>query len=92
MTLRVAAVGLLAGRIAGFEPSAEASSGQESRRVIFDGTGHDASILRRGLLPVAGTFAGPAVIEEETATTVLPPGWQGQVDHLGNLVLTPTAG
>ena len=40
---------------------------------------------------VSVAFTGPAVIEEETATTVLPPGWQGRVDDLGNLVLTPAS-
>jgi N-methylhydantoinase A len=91
VTLRVAALGLLPGQIAGFEPAAESSDQHETRPVIFNGETHDAAILRRGLLPVGAAFTGPAVIEEETATTVLPPGWQGRVDDLGNLVLTPAS-
>jgi N-methylhydantoinase A len=92
VALRVAALGLLPGRVAGFEPSAATGYEPETRRVIFDGVAQDATILRRGLLPVGASFAGPAVIDEETATTVVPPGWQGRVDQLGNLILTPAAG
>ena len=32
--------------------------------------------------------AGPAVIVEQTATTVVEPDWQAEVDSLGNLILT----
>ena len=35
-------------------------------------------------------ISGPAIVEEWTATTVVPPGWQVVVDRLGNLVLTNT--
>ena len=28
---------------------------------------------------------GPAIVEEFGATTVVPPGWQGALDDLGNL-------
>jgi hypothetical protein len=31
---------------------------------------------------------GPAVIEEETATTVVPPFTSARIDALGSLVLT----
>jgi N-methylhydantoinase A/oxoprolinase/acetone carboxylase beta subunit len=32
-------------------------------------------------------LAGPAIVEEFGATTVIPPGWRGTVDALGNLRL-----
>ena len=31
---------------------------------------------------------GPAIVEEWTSTTLLPPGWRAILDRLGNLVLT----
>jgi N-methylhydantoinase A/oxoprolinase/acetone carboxylase beta subunit len=37
-------------------------------------------------------LAGPHVIEEETATTVVPPGWTSRVDKLGNIIVTRKEG
>ena len=31
---------------------------------------------------------GPAIVDEQTATTVVPPGWTLRVDELGNLLVT----
>ncbi len=33
-------------------------------------------------------FAGPAIVTEYSATTVVPPGWRARVDAFENLVLT----
>jgi N-methylhydantoinase A len=41
--------------------------------------------------PAFGTghrFTGPAIIEEDNATTIVLPGWHGVVDAWGNLRLT----
>jgi N-methylhydantoinase A len=32
---------------------------------------------------------GPAIIDEWTTTTIVPPRWQASGDSLGNLILTP---
>jgi N-methylhydantoinase A len=32
-------------------------------------------------------IAGPAVVEQFDATTVIPPGWTGRVDGYRNLIL-----
>jgi N-methylhydantoinase A len=92
VNLRVVAVGSLPGRIAGFHPAT--SRGVEPRRrpVVFADVTHDAAIFQRDTLPLGFTFSGPAIVEEETATTTVPPGWQGRVDDLGNLILTRHAG
>lgn len=87
VNLRVAAIGLLAGRVQGFQPQEETELVRETRKVIFDGEPVDTLILRRDVLPIGATFEGPAVVEEQTATTVVPPNWAGHVDHLGNLIL-----
>ncbi|HEX9965987.1 MAG TPA: hydantoinase B/oxoprolinase family protein [Allosphingosinicella sp.] len=42
---------------------------------------------RAQLLPGA-VISGPALIVDPSATTVVEPGWQAQVDPLGNLILT----
>ena len=46
---------------------------------------------REALRPGNG-LAGPALLFQLDATTVIPPGWRGQVDHLGHLLLAQTEG
>ena len=38
-------------------------------------------------LPAGGRLAGPAVIEEGGATTVVPPGWRIAVLETGDLLM-----
>jgi 5-oxoprolinase (ATP-hydrolysing) len=42
----------------------------------------------RGSLPAGTRIAGPAIIVDPSATTVIEAGWQAEVDPLGNLILT----
>ncbi|MDX8507269.1 hydantoinase/oxoprolinase family protein [Mesorhizobium captivum] len=51
----------------------------------------EAAIYDRDQLPAGATIIGPAVIEELTATTVLPESWTAMVDQWRNLVLTRKA-
>ena len=57
------------------------------RDVVFDGEVHPTPVLRRSGL--RGELAGPAIVVEETATTVIPPrlpglgGRQRIPDHQG---------
>ncbi|MEV4222623.1 hydantoinase/oxoprolinase family protein [Nonomuraea sp. NPDC049725] len=55
------------------------------RDVIFDGEVHATPVLRRSGL--SGSFAGPAIVVEETATTVVPPGCLASVDDNGFLIV-----
>jgi N-methylhydantoinase A len=57
------------------------------RRAWFNGAMVEAILYERDRLDVGATVAGPAVIEQFDATTVIPPGWSGQVDGYGNLIL-----
>ena len=41
----------------------------------------------RARLGAGARIAGPAVVTEATGTTVIEPGWEGQVDGQGNLIL-----
>jgi 5-oxoprolinase (ATP-hydrolysing) len=49
--------------------------------------GEDQVIDRSPLAPGA-TVPGPALIIDPSATTVVEPGWQAEVDSLANLILT----
>jgi 5-oxoprolinase (ATP-hydrolysing) len=45
-------------------------------------------VLQRDQLAVGTLVSGPAIIIDETATTVVEPGWQAEVDAQANLILT----
>ena len=45
------------------------------------GAREDAHVIARSSLSEGDTFAGPAVVTEYSGTTVVPPGWRGEVRH-----------
>lgn len=58
------------------------------RQVYFVDTGFvETDIFDRSRLLAGNRLRGPAVIEEETSTTVLPPGWGLTVDRFGHLLM-----
>jgi len=58
------------------------------RTVYFDGaTLVAASLYERDRLHPGMTLAGPAIVEQFDATTVIPPDWHAAVDPLRNLIL-----
>ncbi len=69
--------------------SETAASDQQppDRQVYFDGRWRRARVLRRSRLPKRGYVAGPAIIEEYGATTVVPPGWKARLGAAGCLFL-----
>jgi len=70
--------------------------GEELRPAPATRTSSNGGLLRGGALPVfdraglgAGTkVAGPALIIDPSATTVIEPGWKAEVDPIGNLALS----
>ncbi len=56
-----------------------------SRRAWFEGGWHDAVVYDRYALTPGDRIAGPAIIEEREATTVVPPGDAVAVDDVLNL-------
>lgn len=59
-----------------------------SRTVTFNGSPMDCAIFERSSLAPEWLHDGPAIIEENGATTVVPPGWKAWVDAFSNLRLT----
>ncbi|GGM02076.1 hydantoinase/oxoprolinase family protein [Nakamurella endophytica] len=57
------------------------------RTVVFDGRPCETMLIRRDDLGAAHRFAGPAIVVEATATTVVPPGFQVTVDDAGSLII-----
>jgi len=60
---------------------------KDERPVFFQGRVQGTPIYERNLLPCEETVNGPAVIEEDGATTVVPPAWKARVDSHNNLLL-----
>ena len=58
---------------------------------VFGGARHDTPAYHRRELATGHAIAGPAIIAEDHATTVLPPGWQAAAQPGGHLVLTRLA-
>ncbi|WP_031466559.1 hydantoinase/oxoprolinase family protein [Sciscionella sediminilitoris] len=58
-----------------------------SRDVVFDGKPCPTSIVARAELAVGARLTGPAIVHEETATTVVPPGAELRVDQNGFLII-----
>ena len=59
----------------------------ETRSVFFGGRFFDTPVLARGRLPAGASHAGPAIVEEEGATTVVPPQWRFRVLDSGDLLM-----
>jgi N-methylhydantoinase A len=57
------------------------------RSVWFEGGWRAARFYKRELLRPGDTIAGPAMITEYTAATLVLPGCEARVDGLGNLVI-----
>jgi N-methylhydantoinase A len=88
VNLRLAAVGRLARERQAFASKPQAASAVISRRdVIFGGQTLRANIFNRALLTDRTRYLGPAVIEEESATTFVPPGYGFRLDEWGNLLI-----
>jgi N-methylhydantoinase A len=58
------------------------------RSVVFGGIPQDCLVVSRDDLLVGHTFTGPAIVNEDTATTVVPPGYAVTVDDIGSLLIT----
>ena len=58
------------------------------RPVIFDGAAVETPVYRRDLLPTDTVFPGTAIVEEDGATTVIPPGFTARQDGYGIMTLT----
>jgi N-methylhydantoinase A len=59
----------------------------ESLRCVFNGKQQSARVISREQLRAGDRLSGPAVVTEYSATTLVPSGWQGDVDSFGQIFL-----
>ena len=57
--------------------------------VVFQGGSRETPLYLREKLRTGNRLQGPALVLQMDTTTVLPPGWNGEVDPFGNLLLEP---
>lgn len=62
------------------------------RQVWFEAGPQPAPVYDRDQLAPGHAIAGAALVVQMDATTVVPPGWSGEVDDYGNLVLRAEGG
>ena len=90
VNLRIAALGAL-DRYRGNAVHVSASDQEnpllEERQVVFDGVRQPTRVYFRNRLPEGFTAEGPVIVEEQSATTVVPPGWKIVLDGQRNLLL-----
>ncbi len=89
VNLRLTAFGRVGSEVLGFQPKADAGDPvQGTREVILDGQSLMTTILNRDAMPIGAQYEGPLIIDESSATTVIPPGYSASVDEFGNVIIT----
>jgi len=71
-------------------PEGEAPTEIDRIALFAEGTEHQAPVYDRDALLAGDRMAGPALIREANATTVVEPGWTAEVTALNHLILRRT--
>lgn len=88
VNLRVAAFGAIEKYLNEGAANAHARDPEIGKReVVFDGTRYTTPILARERLAADFTATGPLIIEEQSATTVVPPNWTVETDTHGSIIM-----
>jgi 5-oxoprolinase (ATP-hydrolysing) len=72
------------------EPAAHTPA-PAARVAMHCGAWHDAGLFQREALGPGAMIAGPAIVAERNATTVVEPGWQARLTAAGPLLLQRVA-
>lgn len=72
-------------------PAPEGTGTPQAKKAGVSGVEGEVSIYDRSELPAHHRLAGPALVTEQHATTLVKAGWSAEVDKVGNLVLTRAA-
>jgi N-methylhydantoinase A len=91
VTVRCRAIGVSPGidlpRL-GRSTAVNSTQTQRAAKCFFGGRLHEASLYERERLGAGATFAGPAIIVEYSATSLVPPGWRAKVGAYGQIHLS----
>jgi N-methylhydantoinase A len=89
MELRVRIGGALPSpRMATLPPPPSTATPPKRRALRFDGVLHDAApVHARTALPQGRPLAGPAIIEQDDTTILVPPGYVAEVQRSGDILM-----
>ena len=88
VSLRVAAIGEVAKpALPEWSPGGSLEAARRETRQVYFGRMQSVPVYLRDKLPRNARAAGPAIVEEMGAVTVVPPGWALEVGRLGELHL-----
>lgn len=88
VNLRLSAVGRVDKHVQRFSAEEGQDALKAARSVIFDGRTTETRVLERTFMPVGERFSGPLVIDENSATTVVPPGYDVHIVASGHMVIS----
>jgi N-methylhydantoinase A len=93
VNLRLAAMGRIATAASPYHAPADGAEPLlGTRTVVFAGVEHETQVLLRDRLAFGSRHEGPVVIEEQSSTTLVPPGHVAALDEHGNIVITRIQG
>lgn len=84
LRLRIAGA-LLGPRVDAAAPEAAASAPAGSRRILLGGAAFDAVVQSRAALAPGATLQGPAIVEQEDTTILVPPGFVAGILPAGDI-------
>ncbi len=87
VNLRVSAVGAIDKHVHSFKAQVGQNPLKGKRDIIFDGQGIETDLLERDHMPVGEVYSGPLVIDEHSATTVVPPGYSVSIEENGHMII-----
>ena len=92
VTLRMTAVGRLPRPTSSTTAAPITFDAPRTRQVWLDGTPRCVPVLRRSALAPGARLDGPAVVEEDYTTVLVPAGWSAVMGASGHLVATRATG
>jgi len=87
VTIRVMGIGRLDRPVMVTPRNGEAAPARR-RKVHFDGKPVTTAIVDRAGIKRGAGVRGPAIVEEPTATTIIPPGWRVALAAGGHMLIT----
>ncbi len=87
VNLRVSSVGAIDKHIHSFKSQAQENALKSKRDIVFDGETIETDVLERDFMPIDKAFKGPLVIDEHSATTVIPPGYTVIIEPSGHMII-----
>ena len=88
VNLRLSAVGAVDKHVHRFAAEEGQDAVKTTRSVIFDGCATETRVLERAFMSINARFSGPLVIDEDSATTVVPPGYDVHIEASGHMIIS----